>query len=40
MNVLYFAIIGLPGINFLVEFFINIVLTPAIDRIVSVVKKK
>ena len=35
-----YILVGLAGVNFLVEFFINIVLTPAIVRIVEVVKKK
>ncbi|MBO5938798.1 MAG: ECF transporter S component [Clostridia bacterium] len=35
-----YILIGLAGVNFLVEFFINIILTPAIVRIVEVVKKK
>lgn len=35
-----YILLGLAGINFLVEFIINIVLTPAIVRIVEAVKKK
>ena len=35
-----YILLGLAGVNFLVEFFINIILTPAIVRIVDVVKKK
>ena len=35
-----YVIVGLAGINFLVEFAINIVLSPAIVRIVDVVGKK
>ena len=35
-----YIIIGLAGINFIVEFLINIILTPAIVRIVDVIKKK
>ena len=35
-----YIIFGLAGLNFLVEFIINIILTPAIVRIVDVVKKK
>ena len=35
-----FILIGLAGVNFIVEFIINIVLTPAIVRIVDAVKKK
>ena len=39
-NVASYILLGLAGVNFLVEFFINIVLTPAIVRIVEVVKNK
>ena len=39
-NVASYILIGLAGVNFLVEFLINIILTPAIVRIVEVVKKK
>ncbi|MBP3369222.1 MAG: ECF transporter S component [Clostridia bacterium] len=39
-DVITYILIGLAGINFLVEFLINIILTPAITRIVDVVKKK
>ena len=39
-DILAYIILGLAGINFLVEFLINIILTPAIARIVDVVKKK
>lgn len=35
-----YVLLGLAGINFLVEFLINAILTPAIDRIVAVVKKR
>ena len=35
-----YILIGLAGVNFLVEFFINIILTPAIVRVVEIVKKK
>ncbi len=38
--VMTYILLGLAGLNFLVEFFINIVLTPAIVRIVEVVKKR
>ncbi|MBQ8848862.1 MAG: ECF transporter S component [Clostridia bacterium] len=38
-NVITYVLVGLAGINFLVEFLINIILTPAIVRIVEVVKK-
>lgn len=39
-NIVTYVLFGLAGINFLVEFLINIILTPAISRIVQVVKKK
>ena len=39
-DVLTFILIGLAGVNFLVEFFINIVMSPAIVRILDVIKKK
>ena len=39
-NVVTYVIVGLAGFNFLVEFLINIILSPAIIRIVDVVKKK
>ncbi len=35
-----YILLGLAGLNFLIEFIINIILTPAIIRIVDVVKKK
>ena len=35
-----YILVGLAGLNFLIEFIINIILTPAIIRIVDVVKKK
>ncbi len=39
-DVMIYVLTGLAGINFLVEFAINIVLSPAIVRIVAVVGKK
>ena len=35
-----YILVGLAGLNFLIEFIINIILTPAIIRIVDVVRKK
>ena len=35
-----YVILGLAGLNFIVEFLINIILTPAIVRIVDTVKNK
>ncbi len=39
-SVMTYILVGLAGLNFLVEFLINIILTPAIVRIVDVVKKR
>lgn len=39
-NLVVFLVIGCAGINFIVEFCVNIILSPAIYRIVTVVKKK
>lgn len=39
-NIASYIIVGLAGFNFLVEFIINIVFTPAIVRIIDVVKNK
>ena len=39
-SVASYILVGLAGVNFIVEFIINIVLTPAIVRIVDAVKKK
>ena len=39
-NVVTYVILGLAGLNFLVEFLINIILSPAIVRITTVVGKK
>ena len=38
--IISYVLLGLAGINFLVEFIINIALTPAIVRIVEIIKKK
>ena len=38
--IMLYILLGLAGINFLIEFIINLILTPAIIRIVDVVKKK
>ena len=37
--IMLYILVGLAGVNFLIEFIINIVLTPAIIRISDVVKK-
>ena len=39
-NVVTYVLLGLAGINFLVEFLINIILSPAIVRITAVVGKR
>jgi len=38
-GLLYFTFIGLTGVNFLAEFGINLVLSPAVARIVSAVRR-
>ena len=38
-NLIYFVFIGLAGINFIIEFVINAVFSPAILRIIKAVKK-
>lgn len=38
-SVMYFLIIGCAGINFLVEFAIDLLLAPSVYRIIKVVKK-
>ena len=39
-NVIIYIIVGLAGFNFLVEFLVNTILSPAILRITEVVEKK
>ncbi|MDY4489544.1 MAG: ECF transporter S component [Candidatus Faecousia sp.] len=39
-SVVVFLVIGCAGVNFLVEFLVNLVISPAIHRIVTVVKHK
>ena len=38
--IVLYILVGLAGLNFLIEFIINMILTPAIIRIVDIVKKK
>ena len=38
-NLFYFAIIGMTGINFLLEFAINLILSPMIARIINIEKR-
>ena len=37
-SVLYFAFVGLAGVNFLIETVVNVVLSPAVMRIIRAVK--
>ena len=39
-SVVVFLVIGCAGVNFLVEFFVNMILSPAIYRIVTIVRCK
>jgi hypothetical protein len=39
-NAFTFVMIGCIGLNFLVEFAVNVLLIPAVLRIISVVKKQ
>lgn len=39
-SVVVFLVIGCAGVNFLVEFFANMILSPAIYRIVTIVRRK
>lgn len=39
-SVLIFLVIGCAGVNFLVEFGVNMVLSPAVYRIISIVRSK
>lgn len=39
-SVVIFLVIGCAGVNFLVEFGVNMILSPAIHRIISVVRSK
>ena len=38
-SVLYFLIIGCAGINFIAEFALNLILAPALYRVLSVVQQ-
>lgn len=38
-DVLYYVIFGLVGVNFLIEFFINLILSPAIVRVIKTRKR-
>lgn len=38
-SLIYFAFIGLAGLNFLIELTVNVVLAPAVVRIINIVKK-
>ena len=39
-SVVVFLVIGCAGVNFLAEFFVNMILSPAIYRIVTIVRRK
>ena len=39
-NFLAFLFLGLIGINFIIEFAINVILSPAIHKITEIVNKK
>ncbi len=39
-SVIYFVIIGCAGINFLVELAINLIVSPALERIIKIIGKK
>ena len=39
-NIVTYVLFGLAGINFVIEFLINIILTPTIVRIVDIVRKR
>jgi thiamine transporter ThiT len=39
-NLIYYALIGLTGVNFLLEFGINLVLSPAVVRIINALKNQ
>ena len=39
-NIIIYIILGIAGLNFVIEFLVNIILAPAITRIVEVVKRK
>lgn len=39
-TVIYFLVVGCAGFNFLIEFAINLVLSPAVHRVVLVVEKQ
>lgn len=38
-DVVYYAIVGLIGVNFIIEFIINLVLSPVVLRVVKALKK-
>ena len=39
-NVLYYIIFGIVGVNFLIELGLNMVLSPAVVRIIQIVKNR
>lgn len=38
-EVVYYAVVGLVGVNFLIEFAINLLLSPAVLRVITALKK-
>lgn len=38
-TVIYYLVIGCAGVNFIIEFFVNLVLSPALFRVVNIVEK-
>ncbi len=39
-TVIYFLIIGCAGLNFVIEFFINMIFSPALNRLVTILNKR
>ena len=39
-NLLVYVLLGIVGVNFLVELAVNVILAPAIERVINVVKKQ
>ena len=39
-TVIYFLVIGCAGINFIVEFFVNLLVSPALFRVSEVLQKQ
>ncbi|MBO4983513.1 MAG: ECF transporter S component [Clostridia bacterium] len=39
-TVIYFLIIGCAGLNFVIEFFVNMIFAPALNRLVNILNKR